>query len=138
MRHARHALRLMVLCVFAMAQNEASAFLGWGKFDVYSCQSKNEALSCKSSCKKLDANFEFEVNVDRNVVIQKVFEGGVLTNSGPFENCSVANKNNWQCGKGEYRVGTSLLIDRDAMIDGVYFQETKYSNGSSSYLCAKR
>ncbi len=139
MKTLRCAFYISGFIACLLAQQNAWALFGWGKLNVYSCKTEQDAMSCNARCDKQSTEIEFEINVDRSVVFAKVFESGALISSGALEKCSVANKNNWQCGQGLEVINNRISFHKEAMIDGTYYRESKFSsNPVTTYHCAKR
>ncbi len=128
---ATHSLRLMFLvaalfsCATANPQGLMDRLLG-RKLQVYQCKNVSEAAQCNSSCSKSDGvTTDFLVDIDKSMVMQRVYTNGKASASGALRNCQVFGKSNWSCS------------DSHQMTDGVYHNVLFGTGLPVEYLCAK-
>jgi len=90
----------IIISILAFLVNYQS--YGFSLFDnrltVYSCKSESDARNCTNCTKNQDAEFEFQINPQSQIVIQQIYEKGQTVGSKNLDECKIVDKNNWQCG----------------------------------------
>jgi hypothetical protein len=101
--------------------------------EMYTCSNEDTASSC-SSCKKLDMNISFKVNIENQVVI-KTIDNGYSKSVFGLEGCNVVDKKNWIC-KSTWTNGN--LLQKNIMSEGVFLNVWYNFYGPATHFsCAK-
>ena len=133
---------IFALCAYILFSNFVYANWFDGKIPMRVCNNGNsvDALSCNNKCDKGDIDFEFQVNVVSNIVLQKVYTKGKLFQTNALKNCKVIDKRNWICETIEESnfLKYEKYEDKHVMNDGVYANITLVNNIERKFpTCAK-
>jgi hypothetical protein len=133
---------LVVFSSCFLIVNFANASWFDGKIQDYYCKNGNsiDALSCNNKCQKTGIDLEFQINIDSNLVLKKMYIKSKLVDTSVLQNCKVIDKKNWIC---ETVSVSSFLkyekfVDQHFMNDGVYANTTFVNNVQDRFpSCAK-
>ncbi len=138
---------LFYLTCISLHVNSAGLFSN--SLDVYTCTNEEAARNCKKCELEKNVSMQINVNIDKSVVIQNLFEGKKNIGGGALDNCKVADKKNWQCGNdGSYNEFNTFSKNKQSMTNGIYHSVfilktrgmQKFNiepTNTENYLCAK-
>ena len=99
----------------------------------YWCSDEFSASNC-NKCQDNGIDLTFKVNVENQVVIQRI-QKGMQTQTSSFEKCSVADKKNWVCST---YLSDGKLLKKTTMSDGIFLDLTYNVNREPFiFYCAK-
>jgi len=99
-----------------------SASLFSNSLDFYTCTNEEAARNCKKCELEKNITIQINVNVEKSIVIQNLFEGKKNLGGGALDKCRVVDKKNWQCGDdGNYNELNIFTKSKQSMTNGTYF-----------------
>jgi hypothetical protein len=95
------------------------------------CNTPVKQLFCVEECKKNGDYTEFEINIEKKLVLMKSYDDNADDASATFiySNCIIFDKNNWDCTNSPNK------IESLTMQNGVYRLSSKLGD---YYICGKK
>ena len=111
------------------------------KLTYYECPTEKDASRCSRKCEKDDsALVEFDVSIQRNIVIKKNFDSLSGDRIVFLENCKIFDKNNWSCSKYSSFPNNEYQSFSQSMINGIFYSVNvgnTLNKKHEIFLCAK-
>lgn len=111
------------------------------KLSVHDCPTEFDASNCSKKCEKLeDVKVEFDVDIQRNKVLKKLFHESLGNQIYIKNDCKIFNDDNWVCIDNFKYPNKNYRGYTEKMIDGVYFYSNNYvgrGKEGTVYTCAK-
>ena len=111
---------LIFIAFISLHVNSSSLFSN--SLDFYTCTNEVAARNCKKCESEKNVTIQINVNVEKSIVIQNLFEGKKNLGGGALDKCKVIDKKNWQCGDdGSYNELNIYTKSKQSMTNGIYF-----------------
>jgi len=108
---------------------------GKDKLTGYKCSNAEDSYVCNKSCKKDGFLNEFQVNVQKNLVLNTPFKASnpkaPLMEPFFLDNCKVLDKNNWKC-LNSYGQIREEIISYKGIVSSIFS-----APGITNYNCFK-
>ena len=116
---------LFFLASISFCVNGTSLFSN--RLDFYTCANEEAARNCKKCELEKNLSLQLNINVEKSIVIENLFEGKKNLGGRALDNCKVVDKKNWQCGNdGVYNELNSFSKSKQSMTNGIYFTVNQY------------